>query len=119
MELIHSHTSVTVRRTVNIIGGPVVDMAYSHPPKQFRVESVIIAYELNAAGVWVWDKWGTTASGTVLRKDGTDSKNKHRRDYYEGLPPWLKRIAEGLLPVGCVDLPFVAEIPGLGESLAT
>lgn len=58
---------------------PVVNMAYSSPPKKVVVDRGTIEY-LWRDGRWiVEDHWAVMVAGDVLKKDGTRSKNAHAR----------------------------------------
>jgi hypothetical protein len=97
---------------------PVVAMAYSNPPKKVVIERGSIDYTFDSeSGRWVAkDAWAITVAGTVLKKDGTPSKNDHSRraqeKYLRGqreyIPAegweWLQLIIDLLRPTGHVSM---------------
>lgn len=82
---------------------PVVHMAYSDPPKKVVIERGHIDYTFDVdTGRWVAkDAWAITVSGTVLKKDGTPSKNSHSRNGAQDWK-WMGAIIDLLRPKGTV-----------------
>jgi hypothetical protein len=96
--------------------GPLVDAAYFNPPKKVRITSGVITYAWQDGEWVVRNAWSVKVSGTVLKKDGTDSKADHARtakerprNWSEPTPTtlevaddwgWLQEIIDLLRPVG-------------------
>ncbi len=73
-----SHAEITRRFTITE-NQPIVPFAYADQPKKVRVERGHIIYRL-IDGAWkVQNSYSVTVGGTVLKKDGSDSKLDHRR----------------------------------------
>lgn len=90
----------TVRHFVIVEDCPIVPMAYARPPKEVRIVRGYITYRWHR-GEWnVQNDWSVSISGTVLKKDGTDSKNDHSRQGADW--PWLNEIIDLLRPAGNV-----------------
>lgn len=117
MKVTSENTSQEITRRFTIDEDrPVVHMAYSDPPKKVVVERGHISYTFDAdTGRWIAkDYWSITVAGTVLKKDGTPSKNDHKRhaaeDYRRGqaeyVPAedwkWMGVIVDLLRPKGTV-----------------
>lgn len=106
MKLTHHCTRAQVTRTIDIENGPVIPMPYSVAGKMFRVERLSIRYDLEPDG-WRKSRYGTNVSGTVLKKDGTDSKSEHSSEFLSSVPHWISDIAEAFKPQGQLTLPEV------------
>lgn len=105
-------------RRINVAEGPVHPMAYSSTGKTFRVERVGIDYNLAKDGTWqVVRESSVWVTGTVLKKDGSDSRNDHTRTpradpgtwgapvTFTGEWEWLNSLIDAARPVGAVTLP--------------
>lgn len=102
---VHERTVIEVTRHVNLIDGPVRPQPHSRSGRKYRVERVIIHYG------WidgVWKVTGAKLLGTVLKADGSDSKNDAREHVscYDIPPAWLDELIDGLRPVGDLEMPF-------------
>jgi len=102
---VHDHSHMQVTRNVNVTDGQIRPQPYSLAGRTYRVEYVVITYSYVA---WGWATKGIQMSGTVLRKDGSDSKNDARESIYnsEGAPEWLAGLIDGIRPVGVPVLPM-------------
>lgn len=69
----------TVRRFTITEDHPVVPMAHALPPKKIRVIRGTITYRYQDGAWIVKDGYSATLVGVVLKKDGSDSMNEHRR----------------------------------------
>lgn len=74
-----SHAEI-IRQFTITEGNPVVGMAYSNPPKLVVVERGAIRYTWQDGKWIVRNEWAVKTVGTVLKKDGTPSKNTHSRE---------------------------------------
>lgn len=104
--------NMRIKRTAILDDGPVVPMAYSSTGKRFRVERVTVEYHYKD-GKWViGSHFAVDMSGTVLKKDDTDSKNWHtshpKYDYkLHAYPPryaFAMKIVDMLRPQGGVSM---------------
>jgi hypothetical protein len=104
-EYIHNNTDLEVTRTINVTDGPVRPQPYSSVGRKYRVSRAIITYRWIAGA---WNIAGVKLSGTVLKADGSDSKNDAREHLstYGTRPTWLAKLIDGLRPVGVPELPF-------------
>ena len=124
MKVTSGHDSRRITRRFTIEADqPVVAMAYSNPPKKVVIERGEINYTFDSEiGRWVAkDGWAITVAGTVLKKDGTPSKNDHSRraadKYFQGqseyVPAegweWLQLIIDLLRPTGHVSMIILNE----------
>jgi hypothetical protein len=110
-EYIHDRTDVEVTRYVNLVDGPVRPQPYSSAGRRYRVDRVQIKFTLGEGAAW--RAVSVTLSGTVLKKDGTDSKNDARDHAYgwddSGTTPdlhWLRDLVDRIRPIGRPTLPF-------------
>lgn len=119
-----THMVITRRFTITE-GLPVIPMAYCDPRKDVRIDRGVIKYTWEDGGWKVRDAWAIDLIGSVLKKDGTDSKNTHSRhpeDSYHwklGLPGrewvapegylWLEAIVAELRPSGDLSMSVLSE----------
>lgn len=107
----------TIRRTVLVSNGPVLNQPYSSSGKQFRVDRIVVDYQCTEGTRWVVRSSSCVIlGGFVLKKDGTDSKVRHSGgiDYHvwqnrQIHAPWLVEIIDQLRPHGASVL-FHGEI---------
>lgn len=105
-------------RYISIEDGPVHGLEYSATGRRFRVETVTVEYTLTPAGTWeVRSAWDIRVTGTVLKNDGSDSKNGHSRrpetdrtsygqpPRFEGEWQWAGDLIEAARPTGTITLP--------------
>ena len=111
MKVTESRTRREIVNTFNIQDGAVLAMRHSSIDRKYRVERVTITYtfvpEKNA---WIVQSgFNVELLGTVLKKDGSDSKNDHRTYApYDALSnplkyphlDWLFDIIDMAQPVG-------------------
>jgi hypothetical protein len=102
---VHDNTDLEVTRTINVIDGPVRPQPYSSVGRKYRVSRAIITYRWTAGA---WKVAGVKLFGTVLKADGSDSKNDAREHLsrFDTPPMWLDDLTTGLRPVGVPELPF-------------
>lgn len=107
MRITTNDSDATIRRYATVDNGPVIPQSYSTSGKMLRVERITIEYRL-VGGSWLVEHGNNiTLAGTVLKKDGTDSKVNHAgppnyrawRNRDEELP-WLAEIVNRLRPYG-------------------
>lgn len=112
-----SNAEITRRFTITE-NHPVVPMAHARPPKKVRVIRGAITYRYQGGAWIVKDSYSVTLVGIVLKKDGSDSMNDHRRnaadhqrrangDLTEKLTDefqWLAPIIELLRPTGDITM---------------
>lgn len=110
MKVSTASTALRVKRTAVITEGhPVVPMAYAIRQTDVLVDYVEITYT-SCDGEWVIRYMSDiTVSGQTLKKDGTPSKNHHRRHapggYVDEEPwPWLDEIIDLLRPSGNLSM---------------
>lgn len=107
MKVSTQQSTAKIKRWVRVDNGPVHAQAYSSSGKRFRVELVTIEYAWKN-GEWVIDSsFAVSLTGTVLKKDGTDSKVTHSghpeykswnsREYGDEFE-WLNEVIEILRP---------------------
>lgn len=97
---------------------PIVGMAYATQPKKVRVESGQIEYSYKD-GRWVIDnEYAINLNAIVLKKDGTDSLNKHSRHpntvSYRDVTftpdfAWLQPVVDILRPRGDLSMITLTE----------
>lgn len=97
-----------ITRTATITNGPLVPMAYSRTPKLVQVNHVAIQYRWNNGNWDIRSNYSVTVSGYVLKKDGTPSKQTHRRSMpsqrWDGETwPWAEKIIDLLRPTSNAD----------------
>lgn len=126
MKVSTTDTQMSVTRQFLITeGNPVVNMAYSSPPKRVVIDRGTIRYTWVDGGWKVQGPWDINLVGDVLKKDGTRSKNGHRRhpenDYEwrlgfsgrEWVAPegweWLEEIVALLRPNGDLSMTLLNE----------
>lgn len=123
MKFVHAGAVSAIERTVNIIDGPKI----AHPDssvkgKEIELIRVTVRYVwsnghryTSAKGNWAVDSFSggalrITAEGWTLKQDGGRS---HR--FWKGAIPtspsrtengWLKKLIDGMRPIGKPDLPF-------------
>lgn len=102
---IHDRTTVKVVRHINVADGEVRRCPYSNAGRKYRVDRVVIHYGWTAGA---WKVSETVLSGTVLKADGSDSKNAaiEHISSYNAPPMWLDELVSGARPVGAPELPF-------------
>ena len=110
MEFIHDRTSQKVRRTVNVVDGPILVQSTSSTGRKFRAEHVILEFAAEMSGDWRLRH--ASVSGTVLKKDGSDSQVDCTNSLYslrEITSPsyrWLVKLVEAMTPEGTPVFPF-------------
>lgn len=124
MKITSQNTHATVTRSFTIDADrPVVDMAHSSPPKKVRISRGVIRYDYEDGRWIVGGGYSIDISGTVLKQDGADSKNDHKRKPGEDwkatraagayVPSeeftWLRPIINLLRPAGAVALVKLAK----------
>jgi len=110
MELTHRSTSQQIIQRIGVVDGPVLPMPGSNTGKVYRVEYLLVTY-VQRDGSWATQR--VQLSGTVLKRDGSDSKAFTKDDAWD----WRKRpglefastIVDGFRPVGTVEFPFIPE----------
>lgn len=107
---IHDRTTARVVRHINVVNGEVRRCPRSNTGRKYRVGRVVIHYSWTAGA---WKVSEAVLSGTVLKADGSDSKNNkglvpalEHISSYDTPPMWLDDLADGLRPVGVPELPF-------------
>lgn len=107
MRITTKDNGATIKRTVLVSNGPILDQPYSTTGKKFRVERVTITYEFVDSTWIVGHATDVILGGPVLKKDGTASKVGHSsgadftawRNRRIELP-WLVEIVNRLRPHG-------------------
>lgn len=89
-----------LKRAATIIGGPILPMPHSSASKTYRVEHVTITYYWNGSEWGIGNFASIALTGTVLKKDGSDSLNTARSHVHGEIPTWLQEIANELRPIG-------------------
>lgn len=102
---VHDHSNIDVVRHVNVIDGEVRPQPYTSAGRKYRVERAVIKYYYSSGD---WRLSGAVLLGTVLKKDGTDSKNDAREQvsHFDTPPMWLSNLVDGIRPQGGPTLPF-------------
>lgn len=81
MKITTENSSARIDRSFTITEDqPVVPMAYSRNDKKVRISRGTITYRWTDGAWTVKDSYGVDLVGTVLKKDGSDSMNDHRRN---------------------------------------
>lgn len=113
MEFINARSYGTLKRSVNIINGPVMPHPNSSTGKRIRVGQATVTYTLDrSSGEWTADSWSNVSiSGTVLRKDGTEGKETWGGNVAYGWDKdprydWLRKLIDAMRPEGAPALPF-------------
>lgn len=111
MEFVHSRTNGTVKRSFNVIDGPVMAHPSSSTGKKIKVTHCSVAFQ-RAGDVWEVDGWSALSiAGVVLKKDGTEGKETwsgtvhyswEKRAEYD----WLRTLIEATRPEGALTLPM-------------
>ncbi len=107
-------------RFVTVEDGPIHRQAHSLNGKEFRVERVVIQYTLKD-GRWDIDSsYAVSLGGTVLKKDGSDSRVAHSRHpeiadwrnvHFTGEWEWVQQLVDALRPTGDPEVPlFLKEL---------
>lgn len=126
MKVSTTNSQMVVTRQFTITeDNPVVDMAYSSPPKKVIVDRGVIKYTWEDGGWKVRTGRSIVLAGDVLKKDGTRSKNAHSRspeDDYDWKPGgpgrewaapedyrWLESIVALLRPNGDLSMMVLDE----------
>lgn len=80
MKVTSERLTVRAVRSATITDGqPTVHMAYSNPPKKVAIDHVNVTYTY-ADGRWdICSPSDVKVAGTVLKKDGSPSLNRHSR----------------------------------------
>jgi len=85
-------------------------MPYSQAGKTYRVEHLSVTYTQRGGS---WTAQTVQLSGTVLKKDGSDSKTFTRHDAWgweqRSELGFVRAIVDGFRPVGSVELPSISE----------
>lgn len=104
---VHDHSNIEVTRHINVIDGEVRPQPYSSAGRKYRVSKVIVEFRWAPIPTG-WKVSGANLSGTVLKADGSDSKNDAREHVstYDTPPMWLDELIDAVRPVGAVELPF-------------
>jgi len=116
-----AHATISRSFVINT-DNPVVDMAYSNPPKEVVVDRGTIEYDWKDGRWIVKSYWSVTVVGDVLKKDGTRSKNTHSRNAREARGSlrapelvlhedwaWLQSIIDLLRPNGDLSMTVLNE----------
>lgn len=111
MEFVHERSYGFIKRTVNVIDGPVMPHPSSSTGKRISVRGVSLTFELKG-DEWVIGSWTQVSfHGPVLRKDGSPGKETWGGSVHyawDKMPEydWLRQLIEGARPEGAPALPF-------------
>lgn len=108
MKITAPHNAQTIKRSVKVEDGPVLEQGTSNTGKKFRVEFIMITYTWSQSHGW--DVQHVDVSGNVLKKDGTPSQAFTKQWAYNWDKPGsqyhvIAPVILGLRPVGNVGLP--------------
>jgi hypothetical protein len=108
-ELVHSHTSQQVQRTVKVVDGPVVELSWVGKTREVRIAEVTVTYTLRGiSGTWKISQ--VHVSGPV-RHNGRETKGVYddgAPTSWVTAPQWafLRTITDSLRPLGSAEMPF-------------
>lgn len=80
MKVTESDTRREIVSVFDVEGGPVLPMEHSTIDRKYRVEKVKVTYKFSTEkNAWIVQSgFHVELSGTVLKRDGSDSKNYHQ-----------------------------------------
>lgn len=111
MEFVPERSHGSLKRSVRITDGPVMQHPNSGTGKRVRVSYVSATYSLREGG-WAVDSWSALVmGGQVLRKDGSEGKEHWSGNVaysWQKMPQyaWLTQLIDAMRPEGTVGLPF-------------
>jgi hypothetical protein len=125
MKYTDNRSASTIVRCIDIEDGPIHKQAYSTAGRLFRADRIAIKYYLADTGTWeVQSSYEISITGTVLKKDGSDSQNGHTRrpesvnrygepSRFEGEWAWVGELIDRARPEGLVVLPSLEAVRDL------